>query len=227
MRRVDDLPLEAAFDESIELRPVGLDDYAHVRYIHATSFRLLATRFLEPEALAAASGHFLTPDYNDELLRQELIAAWIGGEMVGTAGWSAVGDDSDAARIGSVFVRPLFTGLGIGRRLVTAAETRAQLRGFKSFAVRTVPAASPFFSVLGYEITSHGAVRFGADSLPLSFMRKSEARRGAKLARADAAQRPAGEPAMARPVPARVCVTRVMADAAAAVSPQPMKFFRH
>ena len=227
MRRVEELPSDLAIDEALDIRAVGLDDYAHVRYIHATSFRLHAASILDPEALAAASEHFVSPDYNDELMRQELVAGWIDGEMVGTADWHPAGDAEGTARIASVYVRPLFTGLGVGRRLVGAAETRARVRGFSQFSARTMASSAGFFERLGYEVTSHGASAVGR--LPLAYLRRREAHRDARQSRPRAA---GGEPVhsvveLGAREPQRACVTSIMADAASAIEPPPLKFFRY
>lgn len=223
MRIVDDLPQEAAAEGAIEVRPVGLDDFAHARYVHSTAFRLLVAPFVEDAALKAASERFQGADYTDDLMAQDLQAAWVGEEMVGTAGWITVDDHGRTARITSVFVRPLFTGLGIGRRLVAAAEARARLRGFTEFSVRTLPSTAGFYSRLGYEITSHGATVAGGENVPLAFMRKREAR----------SSRPASEVELTRghaitaAADARNCVARIMADAAATAPSRALKYFRH
>jgi predicted N-acetyltransferase YhbS len=78
-------------------------------------------------------------------------------------------------------VRPLFTGVGIGRRLALAAEEQARRAGFSAFSVRSTLNASGFFSGLGYEISSRGAWTLApGQTLQVAFMRKRL--RGLRLA---------------------------------------------
>lgn len=229
MRNATDILLDQPAEPGIEIRPVGIDDFAHVRYIHATAFRLLATPFLD-QSLAAACERFQTIEYTEDLMGHDLSAAWVGDEMVGTAGWLPSNDQGISARITSVYVRPLYTRLGIGRSLVRAAEARARSRGYRAFSVRTPADASGLFERLGYEITSHGALPFGSESLPLAYLRRSDAQAGERVVH----RPPAAAVAVAAPPPLphvapqeTVSVAQIMADAAAVTLPQPVKFFRH
>ena len=143
-----------------ELRPIGLDDLASVRYIHASSFRMLAAQHYSPEDIDAFTGYVYGVSYTDALAaalqREQLYGAWLEGELVGTAGWASADDGRPIARLRFIFVRPLFTGMGLGRRLVRAAEDRAREASFHTFAVYATVNAVGFFTRLGYEIASSG-----------------------------------------------------------------------
>src|SRR5919108_5150634 len=111
----------AGVADAAEIRPIGLDDLSDVRYIHAASFRMLAAQYYSPDYVDAFTEQVYEPAYTDGLMaalrRQQLYGAWLEGELVATAGCSSADDGGTEARLRFVFVRPLFTGLGLGRRL--------------------------------------------------------------------------------------------------------------
>ncbi len=159
----------------VRLCPIGLDDWAAVRYVHGAAFVRLASPYLEPNEIELFKIRIASPEYIEDLMREDLFGAWVDRELAGTAGWQPAGDSGTTARITSIFVNPIFTGLGIGARLLVDAETRATYAGFTNFAVRSTPNAVGFFAVLGYEISSHGVshVATGHD-VPVTFMRKMQ-----------------------------------------------------
>lgn len=162
---------------SAELRPIGPDDLAEVRSLHATSFRVLASHTFSEEEIAAFTDHVYSLPYTEALSeaieRHQLLGAWYAGQLVGTAGWAAGDGAHSVARIRWVFVRPLFTGLGLGTRLLEAAEAAAQRAGFEILSVEAPLNAAEFFATFGYETSSHG-VRTVArgQSLAVAYMRK-------------------------------------------------------
>ncbi|MCL4767357.1 MAG: GNAT family N-acetyltransferase [Hyphomicrobiaceae bacterium] len=160
-----------------ELRPIGPDDLADVRSLHATSFRLLAGQSFTEGEIAGFTAHVYGFSYTDALSeairRQQLLGAWYDGELIGTAGWVAGDGNASAARIRWVFVRPLFTGLGLGTRLVQAAEAGARRAGFRALSAEATLNSVDFFAGLGYEVTSHGVRALTpGESLPVAYMRK-------------------------------------------------------
>lgn len=169
----------AALAAAAELRRIDVEHLSTVRYIHASAMRLNAAHILSDEEIQAFSTHVYTASYGESLQRQTLFGAFFDGELIGTAGWSVSDDNGTGVRIRSVFVRPLFTRVGLGRRLVHAVEENARTGGFATFSVRSTLNATPFFERLGYSITSHG-VRplFGNATLPVAFMRKTDGASG-------------------------------------------------
>jgi GNAT superfamily N-acetyltransferase len=95
--------------------------------------------------------------------------------MVGTAAWSPGEGLSPTARILAVFVRPLFTGVGIGRRLVDHIESEAGAAGYRAFELSATLNAVSFFEGLGYRVLRNGglALPLGRD-IPVAFMRKAQ-----------------------------------------------------
>ena len=92
---------------------------------------------------------------------------------MGTAGWATGDGSAPTARIGWIYVRPLFTGLGLGTRLVEAAEAAARRGGFKVLSVEVTLNAVEFFASLGYETSSHGVRSLPrGQSLAVAYMRK-------------------------------------------------------
>lgn len=160
----------------VVLRPLDIDDLSFARYVHASAMRALGARLHTPEEVEAFVQTVYSRDYGDKLLRHDVHAAWLDGEMVGTAGWCAATDVSRTARVTDVFVRPMFTGSGVGRLLVGAAERRALNAGLRDFSTRATAGSARFFEQLGYQVSSHGVQRLpsGVD-LPVVFMRKRPA----------------------------------------------------
>lgn len=156
-----------------EIRPVAIEDLSTIRYIHATALRITASHFLSEEEVEAFRAHVYSHTYSEALQRQALYGAYVDGELIGTAGWT-IGDDSGSCiRLRSVFVRPLFGGIGLGRRLVHAVEELTRGAGYRAFSVRATINAQPFFERLGYTVTSHGVrTLLGNVSIPVAFMRK-------------------------------------------------------
>ena len=118
-----------------------------------------------------------SPQYSDYLLGHGCVGAWIGNQLCGTAGWGPGTNIGVGAKLAGVCVDPLFSRLGIGRRLVEAAETRARRAGFSTVTSRTTANAVPFFAALGYTTSSQGAwMTPSGVSVPVVHMRKGPER---------------------------------------------------
>jgi GNAT superfamily N-acetyltransferase len=165
------------FFSAVEVRPVGIDELSMVRYIHAAALRAQAGGCLSEAEIATFTLHVYSDAYTSSLSEaartRRLLGATIANDLVGTAGWLPANDSGAIARMHSIFVRPLFMGGGIGRRLALAAEEQARRAGFSSFTVRSTLNAADFFSRLGYEVASRGVWTLRpARSLQVIFMRK-------------------------------------------------------
>jgi GNAT superfamily N-acetyltransferase len=183
--------------EFLHLRPIGIDDWSAVRYVHDNAFRSKVAPHVEAETVEAFLQSLREPDYADRLGTGDLTGAWLHGELVGTAGWRRVEEGVPVARIEALFVRPLFAFMGIGATLLAHAERRAREAGCTSLTA-TVPAVSvPFMLRFGYDVVGYGAdLPNAAFSEPLFFMRK----------RNDARDQPSGEPAADAAIRPRVLV---------------------
>jgi GNAT superfamily N-acetyltransferase len=168
-----------------EIRLVGIDELSTVRYIHAAALRAQAKSCLSEADVTTFTRYVYSDAYtrclSEAARTNRLIGAVIARELIGTAGWLPANDSGTIARMHGVFVRPLFTGGGIGRKLALAAEEQARRAGFSVFTVRATLNAVEFFSRLGYEASSRGAWTLGPKQiLQVAFMRKHL--RGLRLA---------------------------------------------
>jgi GNAT superfamily N-acetyltransferase len=158
------------------IRPVGVDDWANVRYVHSTAFRLLAASFCTRGEIDAFTALVRSESYAERLMWENLHGAWLDDELIGTAGWIPADDSGTQARITSAFVPPLFTRMGVGRRLVRDAEARALAAGFERFSTRATLNSVGFFERLGYDVTSYGVHAITAhQTMPVTYMRKRPA----------------------------------------------------
>lgn len=159
--------------DMVELRPLQIEDLSVVRYVHASSLRLLGVQSYSQDEIDAFADLVHSVAYGDSLLEHDVQVAWLLGEIVGTSGWCPANDTGRMARITDLFVRPLFTRTGLGTLLLQRAEERAVKAGFRELSARVTSNAARFFGKRGYETTSYG-VRpspSGVD-LPVVFMRK-------------------------------------------------------
>jgi GNAT superfamily N-acetyltransferase len=158
------------------VRAVGLDDWSAIRQLHALVLKRLTGILFDEAAATALQDYVGTPDYTDELSRQNMSVALVDGHIVGTCGWIASDDHGRAARITALFMDPLFTRLGIGRRLVWDAEARARTAGFQTITTRATDMTAEYFAALGYEVSSQGIVTpVPGLAIPVLFMRKRDA----------------------------------------------------
>lgn len=159
----------------IELRPLTVDDLSVARYIHTAAFARAAQGHYSAADIEAFDQFVRSARYADLMLGNPAVAAWLGQDMVGTAAWSPGEAKSPTARIFGVFVRPMFTGEGIGRRVVGHVEEEARDAGYPALEAAATLNAAGFFEAIGYRV-----VRGGAWALPtgreiaVTFLRKAE-----------------------------------------------------
>ena len=184
--------------ELVRLRPVDIDDWSDVRYVHAGAFRT----FIGPRIASHHAENFMsaldTPDYSERLGACDLTGAWVDGQLAGTAGWRPIPDDTRVARIEGLFVLPLFTFMGLGSLLLAHAEARARRAGYVAITALATCHAVPFFLRSGYDVYAQGP---GISGLPRDMsgflMRKQEP--GASKRTHGSAERPWQAPAVAIP----------------------------
>lgn len=159
----------------LRIRPIGVDDWSDVRYVHANAFRTIVAPHVSPDTVAAFLDAVGGPDYVDRLGACDLIGAWLDGELVGTAGWRRIDDQAHLARLEGLYVRPLFTFMGIGSALLALAEGRARDAGCVTFMATVPPVSVPFLLRFGYDIAAHGTGLPDAPfDEPMFLMRKRE-----------------------------------------------------
>ena len=157
------------------VRDASPDCWSDVRNLHATALRQLRSPTLDADQVTAFLGNIYSPDYTSTLQSQSLLTAWYDDELVATSGWLPADDSGMSARITAVFVSPLYTRMGVGRRMVRAIERKAGAAGFQSFSARVLPPALPFFEAMGYQRSSLGVFTVGTEyGIPIVFMRKGK-----------------------------------------------------
>ncbi len=160
--------------QRLDIRGAGLDHWAEIRHLHALSFRAVTSRAIEPKQSAAFIERIYEPDYTVSLQTHDLLVAWLDQRPIGTAGWVPFDHRAKSARITSVYVSPFFNRLGIGSRLVAAAEARAAAAGFHAYAARAFQPTVGFFEAVGYSRSAQGVQSVGTENgIPVIFMRKS------------------------------------------------------
>jgi GNAT superfamily N-acetyltransferase len=164
--------------EAAELKLIGPDHLAEVRYVHAAAFRAQGRPQFSDQQVEAFAAYVYSRGYTSALSEASrggcLVGAWLGPELIGTVGWSPADGLGILARIRWVFVRPMFTGLGVGTKLVEDIERRVRQAGFRTLVAEVPINVVEFFTRLGYQVSSQG-LRALADveGLPVAFLRKA------------------------------------------------------
>ena len=149
------------------------DDLPVVRHLHKTSFAALARDSHTPEQIAAHLALIDGDDYAADVTRSHLLLLEDANGLAATAGWMALDDEPDTARIRKVFVRPDLARQGTGKHMVMTAEKIAVSEGCKRFFVRSNINAVPLYRSLGYRPVEEGEMPVGEGvTLPVVFMRK-------------------------------------------------------
>lgn len=155
------------------LAPIGLDDWSDVRHLHVQAFDKLVAANLDNSEAQAYKAVLTSFEYGEALQDANLVGAWIDGHLVGTCNWRPADDAGASARIGGLFVDPLFARIGLGRRLVQETEASARAAGFRVLAVHAPANAIGFFAGVGYTVASHGIHAIDSSiGFPVAFMRK-------------------------------------------------------
>src|SRR5262245_29920446 len=95
----------ASLDERLSLRPIGIDDFSDLRYLHATSLRAQTLDVLSDEEVAAFVRLVYSPLYTTLVMKEEVLGAWLDAALIGTVSWHAAGNSGATASIGGIFVQ--------------------------------------------------------------------------------------------------------------------------
>jgi GNAT superfamily N-acetyltransferase len=140
----------------IRVRPAHAADGPVIEHLHRASIRGLAVSYYSPAQVES----FLAGGTLDRKLIEAgtYYVAEIGEMLVGSGGWMPVEQHPGGpwrARIRAVFVHPEWTRRGIGRRLVTHAETAAARAGFTIFELDASLPGVLLYQSLGYREVAH------------------------------------------------------------------------
>jgi GNAT superfamily N-acetyltransferase len=161
--------------ERVKLRPISIDDWSDVRYVHGAAFRAIIGPRVSPRYVDEFMALVDTPAYVDRLGGSDLAGAWLDGQLAGTAGWRPMDSQGPVARIEGLFVQPLFSFMGLGSLLLAHAEARARSAGYGAVTALAPSISVPFFMRLGYDIYAQGAgVSDPPSDMPVFVMRKRE-----------------------------------------------------
>jgi len=114
----------------------------------------------------------------------------LDGQIVGCGGWSRRatmygGDHSgardaalldpttDAARVRAMYTHPSFTRLGIGRLILSLAETAAAAEGFTALELGSTLSGQPLYLSAGFEPVERIEDASGGAPVPIIRMRKA------------------------------------------------------
>jgi GNAT superfamily N-acetyltransferase len=161
--------------EPVKLRPISIDDWSDVRYVHKAAFRTSFGPRVAPRYVEAFMALVDTPAYVERLRGGDPVGAWLSGQLAGTAGWRPMDGQGRVAKIEGLFVQPLFSFMGVGSLLLAHAEARARRAGYGAVTVRAPAISVPFFMRLGYNIYAQGAgVSDPPTDMPVFVMCKRE-----------------------------------------------------
>jgi predicted N-acetyltransferase YhbS len=161
----------------IRIRPAQAADGPAIERLHRASVRRLAVSHYSPAQLESLlAGGTLDRELIDA---GTYYVAELGDLLVGSGGWMPVECGPGGprrARMRAIFVHPDWARRGIGRRLVTHAETAAAQAGYSTFELDASLGGVPLYQSLGYrEVARSGHITPDGTTLPLVRMEKARA----------------------------------------------------
>jgi len=160
--------------DMLEIRALSVDEMSNARYVVASSFARDASEHYSRPQIDAFVEYVRSPQYSDLLVGNRSYGAFIDAEMVGVAAWTITETESPTARLLAVFVLPLFSGNGIGTRLVEYLEEEARATGYRAQETSALFGARGFFEHLGYHETGEASWSLPSGrTIPVAMMRKA------------------------------------------------------
>lgn len=157
--------------DTVSLQAYTPGDLAAVRALHALAFRQLAASHHDEAQIAAHEALIHAPAYAEDVARSNLILARDkDAELIATAGWLAMTERPQTARIRKVFVHPAWARRGLATALVRAAEQAAAAAGYPHLYVRANINAVPLYQKMGYRAEAEGLMPAGGADLPVVYM---------------------------------------------------------
>ena len=160
--------------DAVRLQAYSPADLPAVRALHALAFRQLAASYHDAAQIAAHEALIVADDYAVDVARSNLILAChseVG--LIATAGWLAMPERPQTARIRKVFVQPAWARRGLATALVQAAEQAAHAAGYPHLYVRANINAVPLYQSLGYRAEARGIMTAGSAELPVVYMSRA------------------------------------------------------
>ena len=138
---------------SVVVRPAGIDDLVHARQLLSRAFRKLSSAHYEIAKAATMQTVLESAGFVDALRGRALTLAWLSAVPVAVGGWLPAPTGGRVARLGTIGVDPMFTGLGLGRLIVTQVEGSARSAGFHELIAQVPWPLVEFHRKLGYVST--------------------------------------------------------------------------
>jgi GNAT superfamily N-acetyltransferase len=160
-------------------------DEARLRAMQAASLRALGRSYYSRELMNAFIDQLGTMD-GSLLHGGRYFVAELCDEFIASGGWSTsapgyeahhpdrAGWDPGHPIVRSVFVAPLFAGLGIGRKLMERVEADIAAAGYSEVQVKATLPGVPFYERLGFAAADPDPIHLpGGLTFPCVRMRKS------------------------------------------------------
>jgi GNAT superfamily N-acetyltransferase len=144
------VPEQAPLLSALLVRSVGIDDLAVARQLLSVAFKRLSSARYAASDAAAIQGKIDSSEYLDTLRGRALTMAWLHAVPVAVGGWLPGPDGGRMARLGSIGVDPMFSGLGLGRFIVGQVEASARRAGFRDLIVQAPRPLVDFYRALDY-----------------------------------------------------------------------------
>ena len=168
---------DETLDTVTSLRSLEIEHASDIRALHDAAIKSAVGPFLTEVEMNAYRAFIQTAAYSDGLVSavrdERMIGAFVGGFLAGTVGWQHTLRVDETARVRWLFVHPLFTDRGIGRRLISDVELRALHSGCRRMTAQVTRAALPFFEHFGYTVSSQGTMPVSSGiAIPVAHLRK-------------------------------------------------------
>jgi GNAT superfamily N-acetyltransferase len=167
------VPEKPSLLSALSIRSVGIDDLAVARQLLSMAFKKLSRPRYAPSDAAAIQGKIDSSEFLDTLRGRALTMAWLHAVPVAVGGWLPGPDGGRMARMGSIGVDPMFTGLGFGRFIVGQVEASARRAGFRDLIVQAPRPLVDFYRALDYISTTPASADQVGEQFCVSALRRT------------------------------------------------------
>lgn len=160
--------------EAVDVRPAGIDDFAHLRRLMIAAFQAFSSTEHSEEEAAALRAALENSELSEALRGQTLLIAWLDRMPVAVVGWRIADDSGRSARLSTIAVDPMFGALGLGRLMTGYVEQSARKAGYRDLVVHASCATEGFFLHLGFQSTAVSVKSIDATTqMRVTYVRKS------------------------------------------------------
>lgn len=151
----------------VKIRKAKPEDALKIRNAHVASIRGICSKDYTAKQIRVWSNR-KPESYRKALAAGEsMFVAQVGDRVVGFS-------VTHEGEIRAVYVHPQYVGRGIGKKLLSAVESSAKRRGFKTATISSSLTAHCFYLSQGYKTVKRAEFRFrDGTSIPCIRMKKS------------------------------------------------------